>query len=576
MKQILLTLITLTLFIKSQYAQDIWGGAITYTNTGDKQYLVKNTLYYNCFKTSPSNIVLTVRAGNKTHNINMSLANDDQNYALCNANLSNACNTDNGSRGTRKSEFTAVLDFNSTPLNTLISGECEVYFSYEYANRLSSITTLNPSEKFYIESSVNLCSSSTFSSPQINYNPQFQSCCNSPANISPNFSGIENYDSIIYELINAKTSSSQNATYNGNYSGIYPFLPYCPPNNTYNCTPLPNAKPPRGLYFSKLNGSLILTPTNCNELGVMCYLIKFFKYNSNNVLVNIGSIQMETCLKIESCTNNNPPSIIAKESYVICEGDKIQFNVDSKDDQFLPNQTKADTLTLTMQSNIPNSTFTISNPNAREKSGQFSWNSAIGDARPNPYQITFKAIDNNCNYLGITTKSILLYVNEKPKKQVAKSLQNNVLIVNYLGKKTNTFKLEIINDSNQTINSNTQFSNSFTFVKKGKYYLKYTINSAGCSSVYIDTLNITNNLNIKTSIKSQFKLYPNPITTDNMLMIDLGDNNVNSNLLIWDSNGRKINEIKTEETITFINIKNIAPGLYLIEYNNEFQTLIIQ
>ena len=576
MKQILLTLITLTLFINSQYAQDIWGGAITYTNTGDKQYIVKNTLYYNCFKTSPSNLALTVRAGNKTQNINMSLANDDQNYALCNANLSNACNTDNGSRGTRKSEFTAVLDFNSTPLSTLISGECNVYFSYEYSNRLSSITTLNPSEKFYIESSLNLCSSTTISSPQINYNPIFQSCCNSPTNISPNFSGIENFDSVSYELINAKTSSSQNVTYNGNYSGKYPFLPYCPPNNTMNCAPLPNAKPPRGLYFSKLNGSLILTPTNCNEFGVMSYLINFFKYNSSNVLVNIGSVQMETCLKIESCTNNNPPSITAKESYVICEGDKIQFNVDSKDDQYLPNQTTADTLTLTMQSNIPNSTFTISNPNAREKSGQFSWNSTIGDARPNPYHITFKAIDNNCNYLGITTKSILLYVNEKPKKQVAKSLQNNVLKVNYLGKKTNTFKLEIINDSNQTINSSTQFSDSFTFVKKGKYYLKYTIISAGCSSVYFDTLSIANNLNIKTSIKSQYKLYPNPITTNNLLMIDLGNNNINSNILIWDSNGRKIDEIKTEETKNFINLKNIAPGLYLIQYNNEFQTLIIQ
>lgn len=508
MKHTLLVFIALIFFFKTNYSQEIWGGVITYKNISPKKYEIKTILFYNCFKPKLDSVAVGIKVSTYNQNLYLQLNNDSDLYNLCPSKISTACNTDNSSRGIRQAEYTTVLDFNAGNWPSITSGVCDVYLSFTYQNRLSSINTIDPNDNFYIESYLNICND--YSSPQLKQRSIFQACCNYPFLQSQYYEGLQQFDSISYDLVEVRKSHVLKATYQTNYTKSIPFKPYCPPNNNFNCPPLPNAKPPRGFYFSKTDGSIIFTPTECNEVGVYAYDLKYFKL-INNEMTLMGYINYETIIKVEQCTNNNPPSLVGIRNYTLCEGNKITFRIDSKDDQFLPQQTSPDTTDITWKYNTPGTSINVINPNSREKSIEINVQSKIGDARNIPYTIIVYTKDNNCSSQMITSKTILITISENAKKEVTSTIKGNAIKINYWGDSKNNFSFEIKNDSNQIIHRSFNKIDSVNLVKKGKNYIAYDINNSNnCPSRYYDTITIANNLNTEHLIKTRFNCYPNP------------------------------------------------------------------
>ncbi|MEY4003412.1 MAG: hypothetical protein RIT07_1454, partial [Bacteroidota bacterium] len=285
--------------------------------------------------------------------------------------------------------------------------------------------------------------------------------------------------------------------YSSPFSARYPLTPYCIPAGSVSCTPNTTSNPPRGIYINEANGDIVFTPTKCDEISVaVVEATEYRKDTATGSYLVIGKTRRDVNLiSTSNCDFNKSPSIDGPNRVKVCEGDKVCFKINSYDETFTPNQTTPDTLLLTWNGAIPRATFTILNPNQREKTAEFCWQTRIGDAKDVPYHFSVTANDQHCNRPAVSAKGFQILVSKKPiSKHKYKILSCGKLYVEGFAVTSGSIAYSwSLKDSveSTTLKSSSKKIDTLTYSKGGKYILVHTISSSlGCTAVYKDTLQL--------------------------------------------------------------------------------------
>jgi hypothetical protein len=314
-------------------------------------------------------------------------------------------NTDYTGEGIEMHTFECTIDLNLSPFKGVVgkSGCCELTIAYNQCCRSAAITTGAAWQDFWTTCTINVCNIST-TKIEGNNSPVFT---NPPNPYVPLYSAYfynsgaldsMDYDSLSYKLVpGLQGVPGTSITYTSPFTYKYPLTPLCKPSGT-SCTPNISATPPTGFYMDTASGNIIFTPTNYGEVGVLTFEVVEWRKDTSGKWVWVGKTRRDLQVNVKDDFGyNDAPSLSASNyNLSICEGDKICFDIQSKDAPSLPFQTVPDTLILDWNKSISGATFTVKNPTDREKTAQFCWQTKKGDARDAAYYFTATANDQHC------------------------------------------------------------------------------------------------------------------------------------------------------------------------------------
>lgn len=576
---ILLFCLTFT-FINSLKASHIAGAGISYTYLGNNQYKVVYKVYRSCKDIALTTIDFNVSCANGTLsqviNCTRTSIKDISNICPKDSLPCNPHNAPSVSDGLEEHTYVGLVDFSATPYKSIKSACCQVVFSAQTCCRSGSITTLSP-DSFFVEAMVDLCKTRIKGNTSAEFHtlPVINACCNQPFLYDPGIREAEG-DSLSFEIVAPLKKFNTKVTFTGSFDDSIPMTPYCPPNpGVINCRPLPNAKPPRGFYFDKTSGGITFTPFNCSEVGVLAIKVNEWRKDSTGKMFIVGYTKRETILAMRSCANNNPPYFVGNNAYTVCEGNTLCISITTKDDQFLPNQTVADTITLTWDSGIAAGDFYILDSTAREKIANFCWKPTHNDVRKAPYRFTVTANDHFCTPPAITTRTFSVTVKPKASaKRYYKKLHFGKMqfwavpddtVSMPLRNYSFTFYVRDSANSGTPLYTSTKFNDSFAFPAAGRYYIALSINNPpyNCPTLYVDTIYITQQhmMGIPSLSKHAVTIFPNP--ADGTVYIVSDELDLSDALIkVYDLYGKHITETKlTDRQADF---SHLASGVYTI------------
>ncbi len=482
-------------------AQVIAGGEIYYELISSKKYKVTAHLYRMCDQ-SPLNAV----NGNVYGGTTM-VAMNFKRIAIVRINdtCGNPCNKQNtaSNPGFEKHTYTDTIDFNSSPYNVFASkGICVVNFGIRQSGRSSGLTTL-PSGVFYIDASVDICLTNINrnTSPEFSMEPKFKLTCNMPTTYSPGPLDTMDNDSFDFSLVDVQSNYKTNVVYTGSFSAQLPLTPFCLPPGIINCKALPNAKPPRGFYFDKNNSVFSCTPSNCGELGIIKYRIDEFRFNKTLQKHEwIGYVTREMLVEVVINTSNNAPVITTTSTLLkLCEGDKLCYTIKTADTKTL-SQKVDDSTTLYWDSGIKNATFKILNPTAREKEGEFCWQTQKNNVRTEPKYFTVATYDKQCN-INLCSRTFRVDVITSPKYFYKNTtgacglVKWNVYVSDSFYPNFNATNKTVIKSfpGNQILYSGNGLKDSVNIHQDGKVIVEHIFNTY-CPIVVQDTLTLSGTL----------------------------------------------------------------------------------
>ena len=550
-------------------AAEILGGSIRYESLGNQKYTVIGVLNRNCSGTPLSIPVFKIEAGSLSYTLTASRTSIEDVTPRC-SKTSSPCVPSNTTTndGVEQHTFETTVDFSVAPYNQFYTqGQCEVMFSMAAFHRSYNLTTVSANQ-FYIEAMLNLCILGTSLSNSTSKNKTetaIKMCCNVPFAYNLGYSDPD-IDSVIYSLETPKKSKDSFEQFLSPFSASIPMSPFCVPSGV-SCTPLPNAKPPRGIWFDANTGDLVLTPTNCSEHAVISIKARDFR-KINNKMELVGYTTTELNVEVVICSDNNPPTIPTSNKQTVCEGNKLCFTIQSKDARSLK-QTTDDTTQLIWNNGIPGAVFAIVDPTAREKEAQFCWQTQLGDARDNPYSFTVTATDDFCPNPARTNKGFIVTV--KPRATMyakyTKQAGNKLVFEGVNGSSiSNIYEWTIADTLYKTFNQ----KDSVSFKDTGTYIIKIVVNNypRNCPTTYYDTVHLDGS--ITTAVHSlsvlNARIYPNPASQS--ITIDLPMNHGISDIKLWSSDGRLI--YSGAYAIT-LDISAYSKGVYMLELIGEEQ-----
>ncbi len=410
----------LILFAQNISASHLLGGYIRYEYLGSNKYGVYLNVYRDCNGIAmPTTDALSIKFLDKSGG---SLGSDtililknrigitDVTYH-CTWSKKNCSpsNTVGKGPGTERHTYYAVIDMYSTRFKSLFTNSnlCQIVFSWQQCCRNSSITTGLAGQNFYIESSLNLCTSSGTQLNIVNNSPisffenRTEVCCNNKSNLFLGSFDTSEYDSVSYSLVPAKEGPTTNCTYGSPFTYQYPLTPYCT-SSTIKCTPTSTSSPPRGFYFDSTTGFSIFTPTKCDEVFVIAVKTKEYrKINSKWELV--GTTLTDRQFNVNSsCGYNNRPvlSLPVIDSLVINKSYSLRFQ--SKDDSNTVSKIK-DTSYITIYNPPVGSKYTRDSPFRSNDSGYFTFKPGYVWSERN-YKMLVGVSDNHCDIPALELK----------------------------------------------------------------------------------------------------------------------------------------------------------------------------
>jgi hypothetical protein len=514
-KQLLQTF--LVLLIIAWYPKTISakiGADITYRCLGSGKYKIIAKIYRDCRASAFNNPTLQVFAGT-------SGGNGCGSYTLSTTrtgirNITPLCssatvpctpaNTFGTGEGVEEHTYETTVDFSTSPLKGFVGNSscCEVTFAIGQCCRSGAITTGSANNDFWATCMINICNIAKTirkcnSSPDYANAPIQFLCCNQAYYYNNGIVDTIDYDSITIKMASGIASLPNTAiSYSSPFTARYPMTPYCIPPGKVDCLPNISTKPPRGFYLNESNGNINFTPTNCNEVGVVVVEATEYRRDSaTGAFLVIGKTRRDVNLYVNDCDFNKTPTIEGPALNRVCEGDKICFNIDGKDETFTPNQTKPDTVKLSWNQTIPNATFSILNPKDREKKAEFCWQTKVGDAKDFPYHFTVTATDQHCPKPILSAKGFQVLVTPKPisiyKINAAACGKFSFVASAPAGfKGTPSFRWVLRDSLDKTdLLVSVKKADSFYYPKGGKFILSHSISNAfGCTTTYKDTLTL--------------------------------------------------------------------------------------
>lgn len=482
-------------------AQSIGGGEVYYDLLSNKKYKVTAHVYRECSGAALNGLSGYVVSDSFKLSMNFNRISIQRINDTCGNPCANQNSASN--KGYEKHTFIDTIDFNQSPYDKFVkAGNCRVHFAIQQALRPNT-TNLNVNTTnniFYLDAMVDICQNiSKNSSPKFSIEPKFFACCYYQFNYNMGFLDTTDYDSIVLDISAPLVDFKSSVSYAGSYNQNIPATPYCPPNpGVINCKALPNAKPPRGFYFDRETGDIAFTPTKCDEISAIKVTASEYRKDSLNRFILIGYVSREMILSIKQCPDNNPPYLIGSSKITVCENNKICFNVSGKDDQFLPKQTVADTVTMYWDHGLSTATAKLNDSTSREKTMQFCWMASKNNGGVNN-RFTVAANDKQCN-IGLVSKGII--VSKSPssnfkldKDIVCNQIKYNITVldsVNNVSTK-NGYSVRILKaNSNSQIARSFKKNDSFKINTPGTYIIESYVNNSqfNCPVLQIDTFSI--------------------------------------------------------------------------------------
>jgi hypothetical protein len=483
-------------------SQTIGGGEVYYRLISSKQYLVTAKVYRQCSGAPLNNLQAYVVSDSFKISMNMQRVNIRRLDSAC----GNPCNivNDSSNAGYEVHTFTDTVDFNSAPYDQFVkAGNCQVHFAIHQYLRGTTTTLASNSttQSFYLNAMVDICRNIQKNhSPEFTFIPKLYACCNQPFTYNMGYADSSDFDSLGLDLTTPLTNFKTPVSYVGNFTNQIPMTPYCPPNpGVINCKALPSAKPPRGFYFDKEIGDIQLTPTKCDETGVIKVTISEYRKDSTNQYVLIGQVSREMFVTVKQCSDNYPPYFIGNIRYSVCENNKLCFTTGIKDDPFLPKQTIPDTVNIEYNYAIPGAQVYLIDSSSREKDFGFCWQTS---KQTGGYQnrIGLMAYDKNC-MLNMRSRGYI--ITKKPALDIDLKVftRCNKLYFEILNKDTinhnnkhlvYNVKLRPYTSPSSILFQSSKSKDSFALSKSGQYYVELTANNVifNCPKVYVDTIDI--------------------------------------------------------------------------------------
>ncbi|MBS3914179.1 MAG: hypothetical protein KG003_06745 [Bacteroidetes bacterium] len=408
-------------FIKAN-GSHMMGADMQYKCLGNGMYKITAKLYRDCRGIPLNGPTFGVFAGNNG-------GNSCGNYSLifnrisirdvtpiCDS-LSAPCNPQNttSKEGVEEHIYEAIVNFKTTPLSNFWNNSscCNVTFYVGQCCRNGAITTGPAGNDFYTTCLINLCSLDSTqcnSSPSLTNIPIIFHCCNTPYRYNIGALDSAENDSLSYKLVGGIGSlPNASVTYTNPFSFDHPLSVYCP-GGGITCTPNPNATIPEGFFLDSANGDMVFTPVKCDEVGIIVVEITEWR-NVSGTWKMLGKNRRDIQVLFKDCGNNMPPQISGQKTHRMCEGDSICFDILAIDRNDT-SSTSGDTVTLDWNNGIPGASFTIKNPQSKDKEARFCWVAPIGSSRANAYTFTAHTVDRNCPIKSESYVGFKIYVDQ--------------------------------------------------------------------------------------------------------------------------------------------------------------------
>jgi gliding motility-associated-like protein len=181
-------------------------------------------------------------------------------------------------------------------------------------------------------------------------------------------------------------------------------------------SPVPGYSIPSGVSLNPVTGDLLwCTPLPANnppysypqEYNFAIYVKEWRKFNGQWYAVGITERDLQ--VDVENCVNN-PPDILTVNDTCVLAGNTLTFQVTAVDQD-------NDILTLSATGApmlvIPSASFP-SISGMQPVTGTFTWNTACNLVRQQPYQVLFKAVDNDPNNPLVDLESVFITIISPP------------------------------------------------------------------------------------------------------------------------------------------------------------------
>jgi gliding motility-associated-like protein len=494
-------------------ATHMMGADMTYRCLGNGKYKIIAKVYRDCRGISfsgPSFQAFGGLSGGNgcgTYNLSITRTSIRDVTPRC-SSTSKPCNPQNTGftgEGIEEHTFETTVDFNASPLSNFKnkSSCCEVTFAIGQCCRNGAITTGPANNDFWSTCMINICNipktrNKCNSSPSLSNEPIGFLCCNQAYYFNNGAVDTTDYDSFGYKLVAGINSlPTTSVSYSSPFSPRYPMTPYCIPPGKVDCVPNTSTKPPRGFWLDTSSGDIIFTPTKCDEVGIVVIEItEYRKDSATSKWIVVGKTRRDMQLIVkDDCGYNKSPTIEGPATNKVCEGDKICFKIDGKDETFTPYQTTPDTVQMKWTRGIPGATFTILNPKDREKTAEFCWQTKVGQASDVSYSFTVTATDDHCPKPSQAIRGFKVKVNPRAYStrkyttlKCGRFAWEASVPAGFKGIPTYRWSLRDSLASKEYFYS-TRKTDTFRYSKGGKYIMVHTVNNSdNCPTIYRDTI----------------------------------------------------------------------------------------
>lgn len=476
-------------------ATHVMGSDIQWKCIGKDSFTISITVYRDCNGIQLSNGAFTLASNCGTTRVTGTMSGGEDITPVCDEQCtrcdSRGCTF---KYGIQKWVLTATVDLSTWRKN----GCCEVTISWGQCCRNNTITTGGASNNFYVEAKLNLCQDPCDNSPQFTGDPLAIICLGrdfiyNQGATDPDVDSLGGLvDSLVYKFAEPLQTATTKTTWSSPYSYDKPiyFLGF----------PKATKKFPQGLHLDVNTGDLMFRPMK-EEQTVVSIAIEEYRDGKR-----IGVTRRDIQIVVIKCPDNNPPvisGINCKEpkpenfKTTACAGEKLCFTVCTSD------KDKDDTVTIGWNGGIAGATFDILNKGDRLERGRFCWTPDESKVSKFPYTFVVTAKDNACPVNGFSARSFSITVKAPPKAKY-QSLVYDCGNAEFRAQKSGNINISqyLWGISGRLIANKGGKGDTVWHHYKypgEKPYTLTLIGANGCNTIYKDTAEIPDYVNVTTS-----------------------------------------------------------------------------
>lgn len=462
-------------------ADHVIGGTIGWECVGKDSFKLELTAYRDCNGSSLTSMILGLSTSCGTKNVVVTTTSSTDVTPVCDEQCtrcdSRGCTF---KYGIQRIKASALIDVSSYRNN----GCCELTLSFSQCCR-GGFSSAN----FYISSKMNICQSPCDNAPVFQDDPLSIICLGRDVIYSQQAIDADR-DSLVYELIPAKSSATGNISYLGSYDYDKPLFFLGFPKNTMAF--------PRGFHFDTENGELLFRPMK-EEQSIIAIAVHSFRNGKR-----ISTVSRDMIIITLKCPDNNPPVLSGTNCSAplatnfdleVCPGEEICFKICTSD------RDKDDTVTIDWNSGIPGASFTVDNKGSKRESATFCWTPKDEHASAQPYRFTVSAADNACPANGKASRSFSILVKEPaPEATLSNTVQScgelELRAVQNGRKPITSYTWSLDGDKIQNSGGNGDTLRHTTIASGNFKYELEVAGANGCSRTYSDSLMVPNHVTL--------------------------------------------------------------------------------